>query len=529
MRGTQISRLGRLALLLATLGVLFGSIVFAKEYSGSPYVKLKPLQSEPPLRFGNKKQLFVDNHVLCAWGNVKRVQGKLQKHPENPLLKPDAAWEETARKSWGIQLGTAVYDADAKHFKMWYQIEQHTSGNVAAYAYSKDGVKWVKPHLGLVEYAGTMKNNVLRHVDRLGKRPLEGSIYLIVDPRERPQQRKYLSTGIPVYHDDGTKFGGWAGMGYSSDGLTWHSMPGGLRTGAGGGNASIVWDQNLQKYVLFHRQLTEQADRETIDSERYVVRQESEELIDWSPRQTVFNPMMDERRPEVESMRVYLYEGFYLGIPSMLDNLVHGDVEQHLIISRDGYRWDYPFPDEAFIPKGKDGQWDDNVVWFPCMIVHNNKMLFYYGGARYRHNVNGESLDKRQIKIGMGWVPLDRLMGLQTRKRMDGKGALLTRPFVVEGDDLYINAEVNGELRVEVIGTTARQVDTGGKAHMGHYIAAGEQEYDGFRRGDCNAVTGNSLAHRVRWNDRSIGHFKGKAVRLRLIFNDTCIWAFQVK
>jgi len=117
MRGSPVGRLGSLALLLATLGVLFGSIVFAKEYSGSPYVELKPLESEPPLRFGNKKQLFVDNHVLCAWRNVKRVQGKLQKHPKNPLLKPDAPWEETARKSWGIQLGTAVYDEEVKHLQ----------------------------------------------------------------------------------------------------------------------------------------------------------------------------------------------------------------------------------------------------------------------------------------------------------------------------------------------------------------------------------------------------------------------------
>jgi len=65
---------------------------------------------------------------------------------------------------------------------MWYQIEQHTSGNVAAYVYSKNGVEWVQPQLGLVEYAGTSRNNVLRHVDRFGKRPLRGSIYLIVDP-----------------------------------------------------------------------------------------------------------------------------------------------------------------------------------------------------------------------------------------------------------------------------------------------------------------------------------------------------------
>ena len=63
-------------------------------------------------------------------------------------------------------------------------------------------------------------------------------------------------------------------MAYSADGLTWRQMPGGLRGGGGGGNPSIVWDENLGTYVLFHRQLTEKADPETGTGPRYIVRQE---------------------------------------------------------------------------------------------------------------------------------------------------------------------------------------------------------------------------------------------------------------
>ncbi len=517
----------RILVITAALLLLAGSRALAQQNSGSPYVHLRPLESEQPLRFGTQKQLLVDNEVLCAWYNVRRVQGVLQKHPDNPLLEADAPWEETARKSWGIQLGTAIYDAQDQKFKIWYQIEQHTGGNVAAYAESQDGVKWVRPHLELVRYQGTMQNNVLLHADHVGKRPLAGSIRLIQDPRDRPAERRFLSCGIPPYHEDGSRFGGWNGMAYSADGLTWHQMPGGLRGGGGGGNPSIVWDETLGKYVLFHRQLTEKADPETGTGPRYIVRQESEDLVEWSPRQTVFHPM-SERWPEVESVKVYRYEGFYLGLPSMLDNYVRGDVEQHLIISRDGFRWDHPFPNEAFIPKGEEGQWDDRIIWWPSMIVHGEKTLFYYAGARYRHGVKGQPLDKCQIRIGLGWVPRDRLMGLRSRERLSGKGALLTRPFVVEGDELYVNAGVGGGLRVEVVDPTARQFDTRRKAHMGHYISAAEKKFDGFRREDCEVVQGDSLAHRVRWNGRSLAQFRGKAIRLRFVFNDATIWAFQV-
>ena len=37
-------------------------------------------------------------------------------------------------------------------------------------------------------------------------------------------------------------------------------------------------------------------------------------------------------------MKEFRYEGVYLGLPSMLDNKVSGDVEQHLVGSRDGLR-----------------------------------------------------------------------------------------------------------------------------------------------------------------------------------------------
>ena len=85
------------------------------------------------------------------------------------------------------------------------------AGSAAAYAESQDGVKWVKPHLELVHYQGTIQNNVLLHSDPLGKRPLVGNIRLIQDPRERPAERRFLACDTPPYHADGSRFGGWKG------------------------------------------------------------------------------------------------------------------------------------------------------------------------------------------------------------------------------------------------------------------------------------------------------------------------------
>lgn len=119
-------------------------------------------------------------------------------------------------------------------------------------------------------------------------------------------------------------------------------------------------------------------------------------------------------------------------------------------------------------------------------------------------------------------------MGLRTRKRLEGKGAFLTRPIVVEGDELVVNAQVTGELRVEVVDPTGRQFDTGKKVHMSHYIGVAEQKLEGFHREDCDVIRGDGLAHRVTWQGRSLASLRGKAVRLRFLFRDATIWAFQV-
>ncbi|MAV34536.1 MAG: hypothetical protein CMJ59_03675 [Planctomycetaceae bacterium] len=104
---------------------------------------------------------------------------------------------------------------------------------------------------------------------------------------------------------------------------------------------------------------------------------------------------------------------------------------------------------------------------------------------------------------------------------VDDRGT--ARPFVVEGDELSINANVQGQLRVEIIDPISELSDSGDKSHITHYVGAGERCYDGFRRRDCNVIQGDKLAHLIRWRGGSIGKFKGRSVRLRFVFHDTTI------
>jgi hypothetical protein len=75
-----------------------------------------------------------------------------------PLLKADKPWEDfCVNYARVLKIG--------KSWHMWYNAFDHTYKTDAdvslCYAVSKDGLHWTKPNLGLVDYAGSKKNNIL--------------------------------------------------------------------------------------------------------------------------------------------------------------------------------------------------------------------------------------------------------------------------------------------------------------------------------------------------------------------------------
>ena len=110
-------------LILITLAC--STLLIAEEGSQSPsWVTLGPEEAEPPLRIGSQRQLLVDNHVLCDWWEVRRVMGKVRKHPQNPILEADQAREENAARTRGIGLNGVMFDEQEGVYKLWYTILQ---------------------------------------------------------------------------------------------------------------------------------------------------------------------------------------------------------------------------------------------------------------------------------------------------------------------------------------------------------------------------------------------------------------------
>lgn len=105
---------------------------------------------------------------------------------------------------------------------MWYVAADDDSDNKVAsarwrpaYAESDDGVKWVKPNLGLVEFQGNKNNNLILMDPPLGTVNLK----VLADPEDRNPDRRYkISTHVYFRHK--SRLGTLAPYA-SADGLRW--------------------------------------------------------------------------------------------------------------------------------------------------------------------------------------------------------------------------------------------------------------------------------------------------------------------
>jgi len=135
-------------------------------------------KTEEPVKPTNKHLLF-DNRLVENTQNVRLTVGTVKKHPANPLFGEEHPWEVKYSNLYPC----AIYDFEDKIYKCWYNpflVDKSAKGMTwqqrestkyahpgptremcVCYATSKDGIHWEKPELGLIEYGGNRKNNIV--------------------------------------------------------------------------------------------------------------------------------------------------------------------------------------------------------------------------------------------------------------------------------------------------------------------------------------------------------------------------------
>jgi hypothetical protein len=86
---------------------------------------------------------------------------------------------------------------------------------------------------------------------------------------------------------------------------------------------------------------------------------------------------------------------------------------------------------------------------------------------------------------------------------------LLTAPFLLKHEQLTLDADVRGSLRVEICDA------------FGNPVA-------GYRREDFVSVTGDSRRHVLQWKDKPTAPFQYEPISLRFEATDATLYALDV-
>ena len=287
---------------------------------------------------------------------------------------------------------------------------------------------------------------------------------------------------------------------------------------------------------------------------RGIGRQESDDLLRWSPRLPVIMP--DGNEPpstEYGTMAVHKVGSLYIGTLGRYDTdpswHSHGpkgqkynfrdyvQPHQRLAYSRDGFQWSFAANRASWLENGGPGSFDYGIAdHLSTPICLDGRLYFYYWAVRHKQDTflwanpldlivppsrrnpdlypqtehwrNLSSTERRRLQsVGLATLRQEGYMRVQP---IHDQGALLTRQFVFEGDRLYLNLNADfGWAQVEILDDEMEPVT-------------------GFARADCNLIRGDSIAHEVTWRGGlDLRSLWNRPIRLKIYISDCWLYSFR--
>lgn len=481
------------------------------------------LRGAEPIPLNSEPRLFIDDQLIESMTGLKRTLHHPTDIASNPVMAPDKPWEHRR-----IPYGSVLYFPEEKKFKCWYlamniydsrpgargyRKEFHVPLHEAAficYAESIDGLTWTKHDLGLRDFRGSKKNNILltcpgSHFD---------SLSVIHTPRDKAHPYKMMTfIGRWPYKDDlirkqwgkDFKFGvdrhahyAWS----SKDGIHWMAMNDGepvLRAH----DRSMFWrDEKKGIYVG--------AAKQSHDGKRAQRHATSPDFVNWTltPDWILRANERDQPGDEGEAAYGFNYGAQYLGFAEIrrIRKGQETKINWQLLSSQDGRHWERPFR-ELFFADGPKESWRYQVfkIFANPPIEKDGKLLIYYGGKT------------GAVPVDRGYEPFQALCLATLRK--DGfvsldagpeGGELITKPLRLAGDTLRVNANAHGgEIRVGLLGEDGIAIDGNGVE-------------------DCLPIRLNELNAPVRWKTNvDIPAFGERPIRLKIILRNTSLYSIR--
>lgn len=456
----------------------------------------KSLLPFPVLEKGDT-QLFSDDILI---ENMEGVSFKA--HPakklEQPVLSAEMKWEmdkvEGEIDKRVYIYGTVIKDESTGEFTMWYN-----RGENVMVAKSMDGVNWERPILNI-----RGKNNI---VDLNMHSPS-----IIYDRWERDPQRRYKAVGstsnyiqeqidrlkgkfemVDWYRDGHNRLYSAA---YSPDGINWTTHPEPILLSAD--TITLAQDDKNGEYLVFHKR-----ERDPRVKGRQIFLSTSQDFEKWTePKLVLQTDEIDhaDARKEVDgthsefyNMSAFQWGNQWLGLVTQFrvtgkpkvkgpgQSGIDGPADIQVVTSRDGKRWERCRDRSPVIPIGPD-RYDGGTILgvTNTPVVIGDEMCMYYAAMTTTH---AGAFPEKEFSIGKACWRIDGLISIRPK---DEKGYVVTAPFLFEGSELFVNADLNeGSLMVEVLNEYGSVIQ-------------------GFEKENSLIENTDGIKIPIRWNNKSI-------------------------
>jgi len=461
------------------------------------------------------RHLLLDSRIIEDTENAILTVGAVQKEKRNPLFKEDKPWEPRYDNVYC----NVIYDRQDKLYKCWYSpfiIDERTTSTPEAernpsdhdymsvkpnrremgvcYAVSKDGIHWEKPELGLVEFNGNKKNNILMrgyHFKGVFTGPHGAGVFKDLHESDLAKRYKMFFKGSKM------------AVAFSPDGLHWNLPIECPKIDAHGDtHNNAFWAPDLGKYIGITRL---KYGRPSI---RQVAWTESPDFINWTKGKVVLEGV--KPRLQTHDMVVFPIGGVYIGLLGMMDfpnakSNFHTKQHVELAWSPDSKEWRRIQPGTPFIghtPAKKEvyGKmpYDWGTIFASAPIFREDEIQIYYGACDWYF------FDWRKGYLALARLRPDGWAGYE--QTVGSKPAFITTtPVVCTGNELQLCADVqkNGYVKVMLF------------------------DKDNKERLQSKLITRTVTAAVVKWQKGfSIKNVKGKDVRLKFELKNAKLYSF---
>lgn len=438
------------------------------------------LPATEPTDIGSRRQLFVGQDLIAEMKNVRQFLHEPVRR--EIAIKPEHPWEQE-----GVSYMVAFKDGD--RFCAWYRANSAAFGKAkrqarTAYAESQDGIHWIKPKLGIIEFNGSKENNLVWDGGPGNLAPFRDD-----NPDCKPEERyKAVARSQDLYAL------------VSPDGLRWKLAAKNpiLTEGMFDSHNIAFWDHVAQQYVAYTRGVRREGKlgrgmlSKFRGGVRWVRRAVSKDFVNWTEHLPIKTG--DAPREELYTNATIRYDR----APKPGWKFGNGVNDIVFLSSRDGIHFDRTFM-EAFIRPGLDpGNWHERSLYMERGILQTSPTelsLFCMQNWRLttvhirRYTLRPDGF----VSIQAGYQP----------------GILTTKPVRFTGHELRLNFSTSavGWLKVALLDGSGDPIP-------------------GFTLKDCPEIYGDQLDGPVKWMG-NIGKLAGRPVTLQFQLSDANLYAFR--